>query len=447
MGEIGQEMSAFLVAACSFSVMICLLIFLHEWGHFAAARLFGVRVDVFSIGFGSRLLSWKRGATDYRLSALPFGGYVKMAGDNPLKPRSGAADEFLSKPRWQRTVIALAGPAMNVLATFLLFWASFALVGLPYPAYLTRAANVAAVAEGAETSEIHPGDVITEVNGVNTPSWDAVFAQSMEAAPGSEINLVVMRNGASTPVKVKKPEGARDSSYGYLGYPLVQPRVDSVASDTPAAQAGLKAGDLVASVNGDPLVTWPQFVDMLRESRGPYPVILVLRGHRSVPLHFRESAGSAPDGQDIGATPKVKQVYHRQGLVLSARGAAFMTVLCAKQIGDVFRGLFSGSISIRELQGVVGIAQESGQAASHGPSEFIDLIALISLNLGLLNLLPIPVLDGGHILLLAIEGTFQRDMNLVVKQRFVQASLVFLLALSAVAMFSDIQRLIQSLSG
>jgi regulator of sigma E protease len=440
-------MSAFLIAATSFTIMLCVLIFLHEWGHFAAARLFGVRVDVFSVGFGSRLCSWKHGATEYRLSVLPFGGYVRMAGDSPFKPRSGAADEFLSKSRWQRAVIALAGPAMNLATTFLLFWASFWLIGLPYPAYLTRAADVAAVAQGSQSSEVQAGDVITEVNGVNTPSWDAVYKQAREAAAGAEMGLVVIRNGAQTAVTVKKPEGANDLSY--LGYPLVQPRVDSVTANTPASKAGLKAGDLVASVNGDPLVTWPQFVDMIRDSNRPFPLIVVQRGRKAVPLHISEPhGGELADGahadHQIGASPRLKQVYHRQGFFNSARGAFLVTILCTKQIGGIFRDLFSSQISIRELQGVVGIAQQSGQAASHGPAEYIDLLAVISLNLGILNLLPIPILDGGHVLVLAIEGAFHRDISLVVKRRFVQAGLVFLLALSAVAMFSDIQRLIQS---
>jgi regulator of sigma E protease len=440
-------MSAFLVAASSFTVMLCVLIFLHEWGHFAAARLFGVRVDVFSIGFGPRLLSWKRGATEYRLSALPFGGYVRMAGDSPFKQRSGTADEFLSKPRWQRAMIALAGPAMNLATTFLFFWASFWLIGLPYPAYLMRAANVAAVAQGPQSSEVQAGDVITEVNGVGTPNWDAVYRQAREAAAGAEIGLVVIRNGASTAVTVKKPDGANDLDY--LGYPLVQPRVDSVTANTPASKAGLKVGDLVASVDGDPLVTWPQFVDMIRESNQPFPLIVVLRGRKAVPLHISEPprgelASGAHGNDQIGASPRLKQAYHRQGFFNSARGALLVTVLCIEQIGGIFRDLFSSQISIRELQGVVGIAHESGQAASHGPAEYIDLLAVISLNLGILNLLPIPILDGGHVLLLAIEGAFHRDISIVVKRRFVQAGLVFLLALSAVAMFSDIQRLIQS---
>ena len=433
-------MSTFLIAASSFTVMLCFLVLLHEWGHFAAARLFGVRVEVFSLGFGPRLMHWKRGDTEYRLSALPFGGYVRMAGDSLSKPRTGAADEYLSKTRLQRVVIALAGPAMNLVMAVLLFWASFWLVGLPYPAYLTRAASVAAVAEESQTSDIHAGDVITQVDGVNTPSWDAVLAQAAKAKAGSDIRLVVIRNGIRVTVTVQKD--ANDTSY--LGYPLVQPRVDSVTANSPASKAGLKAGDLVKSVDGDALVTWPQFVDMVRESSAPYPVIVVLRGRKTVPLHISEPADSRTGDEQLGATPKVKNIYHRQGFLMSGRVAVLVTFLCVKEIAGVFRGLFSSLISIRELQGVVGIARESGQAASHGPAEYLDLMALISLNLGLLNLLPIPILDGGQVLMLAIEGAFRRDISLVVRQRFVQVSVIFLLGLTVLAMFSDIQRIIQS---
>jgi regulator of sigma E protease len=435
-------MGTFLIAAFSFTIMLCLLIFLHEWGHFAAARLLGVRVEVFSIGLGPRVLSWKRGVTEYRLSILPFGGYLKMAGDSPFKPRSGAPYEFLSKTRWQRAVIALAGPVMNLVTTFLLFWGSFWLIGLAYPAYLTRTANVAAIAQGSRTSEIKAGDVITEVNGVNTPSWDAVFAQAAKAPPGTELKLIVIRDGVRTSLTVRKPEGANDVSY--LGYPLVQPRVDSVASNTPASKAGLKPGDLVASVNGDPLVTWPQFMDMLRDSDDPYPVIVVLRGPRAVPLHIGELGSGNPSDEQIGASPKLKHVYHRQGFVVSMKGAALVTLFGVKQIEDMFRGLLSRRISIHELQGVVGIARESGEAASHGPAELVDLAALMSLNFGLLNLLPIPVLDGGHVLVLAIEGLSRRDINLALKRRLVQAGFIFLLSILALAMLSDIQRIIQS---
>ncbi|MGA7918542.1 MAG: RIP metalloprotease RseP [Candidatus Acidiferrales bacterium] len=433
-------MIPFLVAVVSFAIMLCLLVFLHEWGHFLAARFLGVRVEIFSVGFGRSIFGWKWGATEYRLSVLPFGGYVKMAGDSLFKPRKGAPDEFLSKPRWQRALIAIAGPAMNVFTTVVLFWISFWMIGLPYPAYLTRTAHVAAVASASPGSEIQAGDAILAVNGVNTPSWDAVFAEAAKAAPGSQFKLTVLRADVQTSVVVTK----REDDTSYLGYPLLQPRVDSVTADTPAAKAGLKAGDLVTSVNGDPLVTWPQFLDMVRDSSTEYPMIVVLRGKKSVALHVGDIPDSQQGDDQFGASPKLKHVYHRQRFVMSAKAACMVTALLVKQIGDVFRGLFSTAISIRELQGIVGIAQQSGQAASHGPAEFVDLMALISLNLGLLNLLPLPILDGGQILILGVEGIVQRDLNLMLKQRFAQVSVIFLLALSALAMFSDIQRIMRS---
>src|SRR5580658_2503915 len=159
-------------------IVLGVLVLLHEWGHFIVAKLCGVRVDVFSIGFGPRIFGWKRGDTDYRLSALPLGGYVRMAGDNPVEERTGAAYEFLSRPRWQRVLIAIAGPTMNILLTLLIFWGIYLFVGMPVESYLREPAQVAAVPRGASiTAGVQPGDLIVAVNGVNTPTWEKVFSR------------------------------------------------------------------------------------------------------------------------------------------------------------------------------------------------------------------------------------------------------------------------------
>src|SRR5271156_3568922 len=176
------------------AVVLGIMVLLHEWGHFVAAKLCGVRVDVFSIGFGPRIWGVKRGDTDYRLSALPLGGYVRMAGDNPIEERTGAAYEFLSRPRWQRCLIAVAGPTMNVLLTFVVFMGIFWLVGIPTPDYYRLPADVVAVPTGPLATGVQPGDRIVQVNGVKTPTWGGVEAQAESMKPGDTLALVVVRD-------------------------------------------------------------------------------------------------------------------------------------------------------------------------------------------------------------------------------------------------------------
>ncbi|HEY7825537.1 MAG TPA: site-2 protease family protein, partial [Candidatus Acidoferrales bacterium] len=177
-------MNNFLVALITVTVGLGVMIFLHEWGHFIAAKLCGVRVDVFSLGFGTRLWGFKRGDTDYRLSALPFGGYVRMAGDNPLEERTGAAYEFLSQPRWKRFLIAVAGPFMNILLTFVLFWGIFWFAGVPTPGYLRQAPVVAALPQYAPVMPgLASGDRIVSVNGVATSSWNKANEAAAKVAP------------------------------------------------------------------------------------------------------------------------------------------------------------------------------------------------------------------------------------------------------------------------
>src|SRR5580704_9494020 len=162
------------IAIVSVTIVLGIVIFVHEWGHFIAAKLSGIRVDVFSFGFGPRIFGVKRGDTDYRLSALPFGGYVRMAGDNPVEERTGADYEFLSKPRWVRMIIAVAGPTMNILLAFVVFWGIFWLVGLPSENFRRQAPEVAAIPEkGSEASGIQPGDRILAINGAKTPTWES----------------------------------------------------------------------------------------------------------------------------------------------------------------------------------------------------------------------------------------------------------------------------------
>ncbi|HYL67819.1 MAG TPA: RIP metalloprotease RseP [Candidatus Limnocylindria bacterium] len=433
------------IAIFSVTIVLGIMIFVHEWGHFIAAKLAGVRVEIFSLGFGMRVFGTKRGDTDYRISALPFGGYVRMAGDNPVEERTGAPDEFLSKPRWVRVLIAVAGPAMNILLAVLIFWGLFWLRGIPIPTYLREPAVVAAVPEAsASTSNIQPGDRIVEVNGVKTPTWENALTEAGKAKPGDSLSVTILRNGAQNTFVSKVP--AKHDVFALVGYPAMAPVVDEVAIGFPAEKAGLKPGDLVVSMNGKPVVTWPQLVDRVHQSGGQPIQFVVRRNGTEIPLAIAPMQGMDPEGGSvwqIGVSPRTKDDYERQGFVASSKDAAVAALLTMREIKGVLAGLFTGKVSIRQLQGVVGIARESGRAAKSSPERLVELMAIISINLGILNLLPIPILDGGHVLLLAIEGLLRRDLSIAVKERFVQVGLVFLLGIFAFVMYSDILKLIQ----
>lgn len=354
-----MEVVSFLRAILAGALVLGILVLVHEWGHFIAAKLCGVRVDVFSVGFGSRLWGVKRGDTDYRISALPLGGYVRMAGDNPVEERTGAAYEFLARPRWQRFLIAIAGPATNILVTLLILWGIYASVGIP-----------------------------------NVP-----------------------------------------------------PTIDQVQGGSAADKGGLKSGDTIFSIDGKSVKSSADSVGVIRGSDGRPIQFVVGRNGEKLALTISPLRQKAPDGTMtwmIGATIESQEGRPREGLIRGAQHAVRETIYETRQIGDVLVGLFNGKVSVHDLAGPVGIVQLSGEAAKSGPMTLLELTAAISLNLGLLNLLPIPILDGGHVLMLAIEGMLRRDLSLTFKERFVQVGLVFLLSVFAFVMYSDILRVIQT---
>jgi regulator of sigma E protease len=435
-------MTTFLRDLIAVSIVLGIMIFVHEWGHFIVAKLCGVRVDVFSFGLGPRLFGVKRGDTDYRLSAFPFGGYVRMAGDNVVEERTGADYEYLSKHRWQRVLIAIAGPAMNVLLAFAIFWGIYTFVGVPYETDLRLAPVVAAVPTSG-TANVQPGDVIESIDGTKTPTWEKVLAQLGNRAPGSTVNVTIQRSGAEQTLKI--PVTKQTDSI--VGYPPLAPIADDIVIGFPAEKAGLKAGDEILSIDSTPIVTWYQLVDAVHESGGKTVNFVVKRDGKQLTLPITPMQGMSQDGQtvwQVGVSPKTHEGFEREGPIMAAKDASLETYLNMRQILQVISGLFTGRVSIRELAGPLGIARVSGQAAQRGPMTLLGLMAVISLNLGLLNLLPIPILDGGHVLLLIIEGTMRRDLSVAVKERFVQVGLVFLLGVFAFVMYSDILKIIQN---
>jgi regulator of sigma E protease len=425
------------------AIVLGVLVLFHEWGHFLAAKLCGVRVEVFSIGFGPRLWGMKRGDTDYRISGLPLGGYVRMAGDNPVEGRTGAAYEFLSKPRWQRSIIVLAGPAINILVTFLIFWGIFAFAGMPVEPYVHQPADVAAVSQQSSgTPGVQAGDRILEVNGVRTATWRRAISQVEDAKPGDSMSLVVLRNGSRQTLTVRAPS-SKSSADWVLGYPALPPVLEETSPNSPADKAGMKAGDTIISLNGKPVVTWPQMVEIVQASNGGVLHFVVRRDGKDVPLDITPVHMMNSDGQQawmIGASRKTQEIYEHQGFIASVKDAGAETAFYTRLMGSIFAGLFNGKVSMHDLAGPVGIVQMSGQAAKGGLLTLLQWMAYISLDLGLLNLLPIPIFDGGHILMFVIEGTIRRDLSATFKERFVQVGLVFLLGLFAFVMYNDILR-------
>jgi regulator of sigma E protease len=439
-------MHNFLVDLVTVTIVLGIMIFVHEWGHFMAAKLCGVRVDVFSLGFGPRLFGMKRGDTDYRISALPFGGYVRMAGDNPLEERTGAGYEFLSRPRWQRVIIAIAGPAMNFVLALVILWGIFWRLGIPSPVFEHQAADIVAVPQSMATTGVQPGDRIIAVNGVPTPTWKQVYSEYEKAKPGTPITIAVSRSGANQIITATTPEHLASPDI-LFGYPPLAAVIAEVDAGTPADRAGLKPGDTIIAMNGKPVITWPQLVEGVHQSGGHSIQFGVRRDGQQLELDITPMQGTDLEGQpvwQVGVLPNTDEDYERQSFLEAGKDAASSTVSGMRQIGQVLVGLFSGKVSIRQLAGPVGIARISGEAAKRGLPTLLEFMAVISLNLGLLNLLPIPILDGGHILMLAIEGILRRDLSIAVKERFVQVGLVFLLGIFAFVMYSDILKAVQS---
>ncbi len=424
------------------AVGLGIMILVHEWGHFIVARMCGVRVDVFSIGFGNRIFGWKRGNTDYRISVFPLGGYVKMAGDNPSEERSGSPDEFLARPRWQRVLIVLAGPVMNGVLALALMWGLY-MAGIPVARWMQEPARVAGVVPGslAEKAGLKPGDKIVSINGTAISTWNEALSDS-GIVPGMTLSMDVERNGSIVPIREDVPKNSIDSA-DLLGYPKAgKVVVDSVQPGFPAAQQGLQAGDQILSANNvqnpDPAL----LAYMIRSTGGELVHLKIRRNGKEQTLDIKPTYGN-PDGSSkrwvIGALFGPGDTVRRSfTLTESAKQSWMYNASMVKEIVKVFAGLFSGQVSIKDLAGPVGIVKISTEAARNGVADFLSFMAFLSLNLGIVNLLPIPIMDGGHIVVFAIEGALRRDLSVAMKERFVAVGLVFLLALLAFVTYNDV---------
>ncbi|HWB29350.1 MAG TPA: site-2 protease family protein [Vicinamibacterales bacterium] len=444
----------------SFLFVLGVLVFVHELGHFLVARWHGVRVITFSLGFGPKLVKFTRGDTEYCVSAVPLGGYVKLAGETVEETRTGAPDEFLSKSKWVRFQVYVAGPVMNILLALIVL-AGVLSRGADVPLYASSPAVVGSVIGGspAEKAGLRAGDRIVSVDGRAMPTWDDLGLEIATRA-GRELTLGVVRDGQRLDLPITpSPQGRYE--IGTIGiWPDVNPVVMDIRRDSPAEQAGLRASDVVLGVAGEEARGTAHAcdgeggVERFAQCR-QQALIAVIKSSADTRLDLRVRRGGdeivvpvtpkGPAGQAlIGATLAAYETRRidptvAQALQMSATQNWDNAVL----IGRTVRGLFTRDTPVRQLMGPVAIAEMSGTAAHSGWLPLLNLMAMISLNLGLLNLVPVPVLDGGHIAILAVEGLARRDLSIRVKERILMAGAALIVLLMVTAIYNDIARLLR----
>jgi regulator of sigma E protease len=423
----------------SFVFVLGVLIFVHELGHFLMARRIGVRVLTFSLGFGPKILTVKRGDTEYCISAIPLGGYVKMAGENPEDARTGASDEFLSKSKWQRFQVLVMGPVMNLA----LAWVVMALVlfqGAPTAAAEEQAVVIGSFKENsvAQAAGLQVGDRITELNGEPVANWKD-FEMAVVTKANRQIFLTVERDGKTfrqpvTPASVSKFE------MGDLGVlPIMNPEIVMLNSGEAAATAGLQVGDVVMGAAGEKNVSRDRIVELIKAHADKPLTLDVKRDERiiQIPVTPRVIDGVPR----IGATfQSFETIEIEPGFFEAFELSAIQNWEWTKLILTTLKGLFTADTPVKQLMGPVGIAEMSGNAAEAGWIPLFTLMAMISLNLGLLNLMPIPVLDGGHIMILALEGVSRRDFSMKVKEKMLLVGFVLLVTLMVTVIYNDLTR-------
>jgi len=432
-------------------VVLSVLVVAHEFGHFAVAKAFHFPVEVFSVGFGKRLFGKVWRGTDYRVSAIPLGGYVRVVGLGPDESTLAEGTSTAAVPvgkRWQRALILLAGPIMNLVLALFLHTAVFTL-GVQVPEYELQPPVVKVVEPNlpGAAAGFQPGDRILSIDGTPTPRWrDAQFLFAMNAR--QKLPVVVDRNGQSMTLNVT-PRAATKYEIGEVGlYPGAprEPRLMTVVAGGPADKAGLKKGDVIVSIAGRQILGAPEdilnkFVGGISQAApGPFEIRYLRNGK---PGAAQISPRKDPDGSwkvGVSVAADLKEVTERfplnQAVVESWRvlNKDFRMTL------SILGRLFVGRASLKTMSGPLDIAKFSGEAARTGAVPLVALMAAISLQLGIFNLLPIPVLDGGHLFLTLIEGAIRRDFSLAVKERILQVGFLMILALISVILYNDLAK-------
>jgi regulator of sigma E protease len=440
------------------AIVLGIMVLVHEFGHFAVAKLCGVRVEVFSIGFGKRLFGYQHGDTDYRLCLLPLGGYVKMAGDTPGEAPTGDSGEFNAHPRWQRVLIALAGPIANFILAFVLITGvamfhnevqQYLSSGLAQTDYIVANTPIA-------RTGIHSGDTIVHYDSIENPTWEQIAERSLlnlnQTVPFSFIHD---GQRTDTTLFIESKAGAENFAFDTLGFvPRMQNTPVEVAElepNMPAARAGLQPKDRIATIDGLALHSVEALLAYMQDQAGKPANLSVLRSQPSgqpqtLPIQVTPELAPLPDGTKdfrLGFVPiqppvKVEKLPLGKAMVVSWNTNLKYSTL----IVEVVKGMFTRHVSVRSLNGPIGIGQRVHEAVEMpGWTPVINLMAYISINLAIMNLLPFPVLDGGMITFLGIESIIRRDINQEVKERIYQVAVVCLLIFGAFVIFNDLSKL------
>jgi len=449
-----------------FAIVLGIMVLIHELGHFIMAKLCGVKVEVFSIGFGPRIIGYRYGDTDYRISALPLGGYVKMFGDAPgEKPRDrealevlgidiNAPGEFNGRPRWQRVLIALAGPFANFIFSFFLL-VCVAHYHHEVDKYLTGAAVVdyVPVNTAAARDGLAVGDTITRFGNEVNPTWDKIIQVAMLNV-NHTVPMAFVHNGQTVTrnIAIASGDNSDQPTPDMLSATGLIPResdssliVNDVTAGGPGDRAGLKPSDSIVSINGLQVHSLDTLIAYLQDSSGTPTTVNILRDNQPQSIQLTPEKGD--NGQGVirwligfharHVPIEVQHLSLGQSVVQSAKDNWESSTLVMR----IIKGLFTRHVSVKAMSGPVGIAQQIEVASEQGTWPLIEFMALISMQLGIFNLLPIPILDGGMILFLAIESILRRDVNEVLKERIYQAAFVGIILLAVFVFYNDITRM------
>jgi regulator of sigma E protease len=437
-------MSGFFISVFAVGVILGFMILIHEFGHYATAKWLGVRVEVFSIGFGKRLLGFTKGDTDYRLSAIPLGGYVKMSGENPMDERTGDPAEFLSHPRWHRFIIAIAGPAMNILLAIGLLTGVY-MVHYEYPAFMDEPAVIGWVEPDSPAAKLglQMGDHISRIDDIQSPTWEQVDPKIM-LSPNQPLEITIQR-GDQVLTKTLVPEAYGISEIGSAGWSPKHPlEVTELESGMPAEKAGVKVGDLIVALDGKPVPALGAMIESLKASKDKPIQLTVVRDGQAMVFTLQPVLADVATTNEkayrigIGSLPmKVGSLSFSQAVQRSFDDNKKTSLL----ILELMQKLVRRKVSMRTIEGPIGIGRAAGEAAQEkGWTPLLGLTAAISLNLGIFNLLPIPILDGGVIMLLFVESLIRRDISLRIKERIYQAAFVFLVLFAVMVIYNDLAK-------